>query len=139
MYSLECNFQAIYWDFQWNINIIFGWSLDFNLLQQVACFVFIFSIWVFFPFFFFFLFESHVLDLLSHAEGKPFSRVQAVPWSVSLGLLLHESSEEMKFKNFLGITQLVKTMQINRAFGNNCSLKSLTVSKPKKLKDAYSL
>ena len=136
MYSLECNFQAIYWDFQWNINIIFGWSLDFNLLQQVACFVFIFSIWVFFPFFFF---ESHVLDLLSHAEGKPFSRVQAVPWSVSLGLLLHESSEEMKFKNFLGITQLVKTMQINRAFGNNCSLKSLTVSKPKKLKDAYSL
>lgn len=92
----------------------------------------------FFPFFFF-LFESHVLDLLSHAEGKPFSRVQAVPWSVSLGLLLHESSEEMKFKNFLGITQLVKTMQINRAFGNNCSLKSLTVSKPKKLKDAYSL
>lgn len=137
MYSLECNFQAIYWDFQWNINIIFGWSLDFNLLQQVACFVFIFSE-CFFPFFFF-LFESHVLDLLSHAEGKPFSRVQAVPWSVSLGLLLHESSEEMKFKNFLGITQLVKTMQINRAFVNNCSLKSLTVSKPKKLKDAYSL
>lgn len=38
----------------------------------------------------------------------------------------------MKFKNFLEITQIVKTMQINRAFGNNCSLKSLTASKPKK-------
>lgn len=107
-YSLKCNFQAIYWDFQWNINTIFEWSLHSNLLQQVACIVFVFLFfWVFFPIF---LFESHVPDLLSHAKGKPFSGVQAVTWSVSLGLLLTESSEEMKFKNLLGITQIVKTM-----------------------------